>query len=762
LFHDFERIEKARRRQDFGADGARGLTRLGLPREGQRDNEARARRLVSRSENRRVRVMRKSHLTASLVVVVIGCTAPGQMGQEVIGQARQLVTNGTYYKLTMPKMVGDTGNCVSIDDASTAQGGEIEEWSCVAGTGAQSYKAIEIKDSTGATCGGWFQLQNTNSGYCVDIAGGSAANGANVHQWTCKAAPSACPTASDSIANQAWKFVSSNGYYKIQTLDNTSYCLTVSPVWSSQDVGAVGAVGSFSRSGNTFSVDGAGADIYGTADEFRYVYHNGAGDVTIAARVTSIENVGSTWSKAGVMMREGVGASARNVAMIASTTTTNKFRFQVRSSTGGSTVGTSSGTACGDGALPVWLRLTRSGNNFTGYCSTDGATWTQVGSTTSISMTQTLQVGLAVTSHVDATLATGVFDHVTSSANGTNVEVSTCGTNLANQTFNTVGTTNNTACTYTNWSSGTQYHAGDIVYYSGSTEHYYQAMLDNAGTNPTSDTASWDPHRCGAGGDPSAGIAGVVSSSQFNTLFPTSGTCGHWDDQGLWKTDWCTTPGISGCHQCRSSFYSYTGLTSTSAAYATFANSSDSTLRKREAAAFLANVSHEADWLHAVREYNTANYCSYCDPNQPFGCPAGTCEYYGRGPIQLSWNFNYKAAGTAIGSDLLNNPDLVATNPDVAMKSGVWYWMTGVGPGGYGNNAHDAILGSNGSGGFGATINHINGSLECNKACGTVGSTQMLIRVDRYKAICDYLGVSYGNHTACGDCCDRSSSYCYQ
>jgi chitinase len=254
----------------------------------------------------------------------------------------------------------------------------------------------------------------------------------------------------------------------------------------------------------------------------------------------------------------------------------------------------------------------------------------------------------------------------------------------------------------------------------------------------------------------------VVSSSQFSALFPTSGTCGYWGDDGQWHTDRCTTPGISGCHQCRSSFYTYSGLTSTAAAYATFANSSDMTLRKREAAAFLANVSHEADWLHAVREYNTANYCGYCDPNWSFGCPAGQCEYYGRGPIQLTWNNNYYNAGNAIGSALLTSPDLVATNPDISMKTGVWYWMSGMGPGGYGNNAHDAILASNGSGGFGATIHHINGALECNKDCGTVGSQQMLIRVDRYKAICDYLGVSYGNHTACGPCCDRSSSYCYQ
>ncbi len=79
-------------------------------------------------------------------------------------------------------------------------------------------------------------------------------------------------------------------------------------------------------------------------------------------------------------------------------------------------------------------------------------------------------------------------------------------------------------------------------------------------------------------------------------------------------------------------------------------------MKKQEAAAFLANVSHETGGLVHVVEQNQANYPHYCDWGQPYGCPAGQAAYYGRGPIQLSWNFNYKAAGDALGIDLLNNP----------------------------------------------------------------------------------------------------------
>ena len=129
----------------------------------------------------------------------------------------------------------------------------------------------------------------------------------------------------------------------------------------------------------------------------------------------------------------------------------------------------------------------------------------------------------------------------------------------------------------------------------------------------------------------------VVSEAQFGQMFPD-----------------------------RNAFYSYSGLTAALSAYPGFANTGDDTVKKQEAAAFLANVSHETGGLVYVVEQNTANYPHYCDTSQPYGCPAGTAAYYGRGPIQLSWNFNYKAAGDALGIDLLHNPYLVEQKAAVA------------------------------------------------------------------------------------------------
>jgi beta-glucanase (GH16 family)/uncharacterized protein YjdB/chitodextrinase len=174
--------------------------------------------------------------------------------------------------------------------------------------------------------------------------------------------------------------------------------------WATADIGAVGAAGSASHSSGTFTLIGSGADIWGTADEFRYVYQSITGNFTITARLSSITNT-DPWAKAGVMAREGTAANGRHV--LTAVTTTNGLAFQRRTTAGGE----SAHTAGPAGAAPYWVRLTRAGNVFTGFVSTNGTTWTQIGTET-IAMTSAVNVGLAVTSHNDAVLSTAVFDNV--------------------------------------------------------------------------------------------------------------------------------------------------------------------------------------------------------------------------------------------------------------------------------------------------------------------------------------------------------------
>ncbi|MBI0296437.1 chitinase [Streptomyces sp. PRKS01-29] len=269
------------------------------------------------------------------------------------------------------------------------------------------------------------------------------------------------------------------------------------------------------------------------------------------------------------------------------------------------------------------------------------------------------------------------------------------------------GTTAQAACDYPNWAAGKAYVTGDIVRYTDGK--YYRAEHDNPGYDPVISTWYWEPYNCGSEGQNPSGF--VVSEAQFNQMFPN-----------------------------RNSFYTYQGLTAALSAYPGFANTGSDTVKKQEAAAFLANVNHETGGLVHIVEQNTSNYPHYCDWNQPYGCPAGQAAYYGRGPIQLSWNFNYKAAGDALGIDLLGNPWLVERDAAVSWKTALWFWNTQTGAGSM--TPHDAMVNQRG---FGETIRAINGSLECNG--GNPGQVQS--RIDAYQRFVQILGTTPGSNLSC-------------
>src|SRR5688572_21597457 len=63
-----------------------------------------------------------------------------------------------------------------------------------------------------------------------------------------------------------------------------------SPPWVDADIGAVGPAGSATLNSGTFTVQGAGADIWGTADGFHYVHQRLNGNTQVVARVASLNN----------------------------------------------------------------------------------------------------------------------------------------------------------------------------------------------------------------------------------------------------------------------------------------------------------------------------------------------------------------------------------------------------------------------------------------------------------------------------------------
>jgi len=174
--------------------------------------------------------------------------------------------------------------------------------------------------------------------------------------------------------------------------------------WNDADVGAVGVAGGASYANGTFSVQGAGADIWGTADAFNFAYQTLSGDGQIVARVASVQAV-ANWSKAGVMIRGSLAANAPFAMMLISAA--KGAAFQYRTAAGASAASTAGPLA----AAPYWVKIVRAGSTITGSVSSNGTSWTTVGSA-SIAMGASVDIGLAVSSHDSARLCTATFDQV--------------------------------------------------------------------------------------------------------------------------------------------------------------------------------------------------------------------------------------------------------------------------------------------------------------------------------------------------------------
>jgi Chitinase class I len=185
----------------------------------------------------------------------------------------------------------------------------------------------------------------------------------------------------------------------------------------------------------------------------------------------------------------------------------------------------------------------------------------------------------------------------------------------------------------------------------------------------------------------------------------------------------------------RNGFYTYAGLVEAAASYPGFCSEGDLDARKREAASFLANVARETGQLVYIEQIAKEPYCA---ANKKYPCAPGQ-QYYGRGPIQISWNYNYGAAGDALGVDLLSDPGLVARDAKVAWQTALWFWMTTKAGG---ETCHSTVVKGLG---FGHTIDIINGAVECNG-----GNPDSVAERSRfYRSYCSALGVDPGENLTC-------------
>ncbi len=209
--------------------------------------------------------------------------------------------------------------------------------------------------------------------------------------------------------------------------------------------------------------------------------------------------------------------------------------------------------------------------------------------------------------------------------------------------------------------------------------------------------------------------------------------------------------------------------------FADFINRSSDLNNKRELGAFLANISKETTggwgdvnvgggsegdhaqwglyWVHEVGYDNTTSVGVYSQAHAEYP-PNPAVGYYGRGPIQLSWNYNYGQFSKFLYNDknvLLDNPGLIEQDGILAFKSAIWFWMMPQCPKPSCHQVmHDLWQPEDGeytsdkmyTKGFAHTNNIINGGLECRTTSASDFTVKVVLRSELYKYYLDILGLN--------------------
>jgi hypothetical protein len=176
--------------------------------------------------------------------------------------------------------------------------------------------------------------------------------------------------------------------------------------WLCTDVGGATPAGTQDLVNGSWTVQGGGGDIWGTADSYRSVSEPLAADGKVSAQVNS-QSPGDPWAKAGVMIRATTDPGSPYYGLFI--TPGHGLALQWRTDQG-----LMSNQSLTPGTTPTYLQVTRTGTTFTAATSADGVTWTPVAnSSLSLpSIAGSVLGGLAVTSHDPTTLSTVAFTTV--------------------------------------------------------------------------------------------------------------------------------------------------------------------------------------------------------------------------------------------------------------------------------------------------------------------------------------------------------------
>ena len=161
--------------------------------------------------------------------------------------------------------------------------------------------------------------------------------------------------------------------------------------------GDYGGYHSYSAENDTYTINGSGSDVWGTSDQFYYVYkmQEVDQDFDYIVKINNFDGSANSWMKAGLMVREcgwenydesgnmngfsqfGDSRYFSIASQKANGADEKRWTCQWRAEQGAN-VDDNSSWRLGAFSYPSWQRIRRMGDTYISYVSTDGENWTQV------------------------------------------------------------------------------------------------------------------------------------------------------------------------------------------------------------------------------------------------------------------------------------------------------------------------------------------------------------------------------------------------
>jgi regulation of enolase protein 1 (concanavalin A-like superfamily) len=171
--------------------------------------------------------------------------------------------------------------------------------------------------------------------------------------------------------------------------------------------------GSVKDDNTTLTIQGAGADFADfDLDSFYFVGAPMSGNGNITARLTGATGGAEDGGeRVGLMIRADADPDSAHAALY-ETNDNHQLTFAWRPDKAEFVDATTRQGGYGSRAFPLWLRVQREGDNFTGFFSRDGELWRST-RTESVTMGAQANAGLAVASHDDSVTMTTTWESVT-------------------------------------------------------------------------------------------------------------------------------------------------------------------------------------------------------------------------------------------------------------------------------------------------------------------------------------------------------------